>query len=166
MLRYCIVVPLFIISLVVFLSIGCRPNGSGARLHSDEDNKKATKEIMIGGKVWKVNPDLSYQATGVWTNPDPRPLTDIEQARLKAIIAQTQALRAQLNELNARLRQFNRESNALRRIEQPEIKVRYRFGKPPHLGTGNIFDLGEFTMELENGEFRMEMDTSKEKHLE
>lgn len=158
MRRYNIIVTLFTVFLVVFSSVGCRPDRSDSRAHTNEYDKEVTKEITIGGKVWTINPDLSYQATGVWTNPNPRPLTDTEQTRLKAIQAETQTLRAQLNELNAQLKQLNKESNALHRIKQPEIKVRYRFGKPPHLGPGRILDLGEFPMELKNGEFRMEME--------
>ena len=90
-------------------------------------------------------------ATGVWTNPNPRSLTDPEKARFKAIQTEAQKLRAQLYELD-------KESNVLHRIQQPQIKVRYRFGKPPHLSNGGIFDFGECPMELENGEFHFQME--------
>lgn len=165
MRRYYIISTLFIISLIVFSSVGCR-DGSDSQSQPNKENKKATREITIGGKVWTINPDLSYQATGVWTNPNPRPLTDTERTRLKAIQAEILPLRTRLNELNAQLKQLNRESNALHRIEQPEIKVRYRFGKPPHLGPGRILDLGEFPMELKNGEFRVEMETQNQTQRE
>lgn len=51
----------------------------------------------------------------------------------------------QLNELDMMQRY-------LERIEVPEVKVRYNFGKPPHLtpgGIGEIVDLGEFSMEMD-----------------
>ncbi|MYB94081.1 hypothetical protein F4054_17880 [Candidatus Poribacteria bacterium] len=115
--------------------------------------------MRVGGKVWKINPDLSYQATGVWTNPNPRSLTDSEKARLKSIQTEAQKLRTQLDELD-------KESNVLHRLQQPEIKVRYRFGKPPHLSNGGIFDLGEFPMELENGEFHFQMEPPIQTHSE
>ena len=43
--------------------------------------KKTTAEVTIGGKVWQIDPKRSYQATGVWTNPNPRSLTAAERER-------------------------------------------------------------------------------------
>ena len=100
-------------------------------------------EVTIGGKIWKINPNLSYKAVGVWTNSHPRPLTDRERERLKAIQVEMQMLRGQLDELD-------KESNFLQRIEKPQIKIQYSFGQPPHLSSGKINHLGEFPMEMEN----------------
>ena len=36
------------------------------------------------------------------------------------------------------------------RIEKPKLKVRYIFGMPRHRAEGDIIDLGEFPMEIEN----------------
>ena len=101
--------------------------------------------MTIGGKVWKIDPDFSYQATGIWKNPNPRPLTDAETARLQELPDKIKELRAQINELNWELRY-------LQRIEKPQIKMRFSFGKPPHFspeGIKKITDLGEFPMEME-----------------
>ena len=96
--------------------------------------------------VWKIDPNQFYQATGVWTNPNPRSLTAAERERIQEIPALIQTLKTQLDELDKELRY-------LERIDETEIKVRYNFGKSPHLlpkGTGKIIDLGEFPMEMEN----------------
>ena len=151
MFRYRIIGILLIISMVHCSYTGCRPDRRDSDPHPNEDSKKATVDVRVGGKVWEINPDLSYQATGVWTNPNPRLLREAEKARLKSIQTEAEKLRAQLNE-------FDKESNVLHRIQKPQIKVRYRFGKPPHLSNGGIFDLGEFPMELENGEFHFQME--------
>ena len=154
---------LFIIFIVFLWQTGCQPDSGSTKTpstpHPNEEGKKATVDVTVGGKVWEINPDLSYQATGVWTNSNPRPLTEAEKARFKSIQTEAQKLRAQLDELD-------KESNVLHRIQQPEIKVRYRFGKPPHLSNGGIFDFGEFPMELENGEFHFQMEPPIQTHSE
>ncbi|RKU10763.1 hypothetical protein C6501_13415 [Candidatus Poribacteria bacterium] len=96
-----------------------------------EKTENRTKEVTIGGKVWKIDPDFSYQATGVWKNPNPRPLTDVETARLQELPDKIKELRTQLNELNKELRY-------LQRIEKPQIKMRFSFGKPPHFSPEGI----------------------------
>ena len=149
---------------------GCQSDDDSTKTpstpHPNEDNKKAVMDVTVAGKVWKINPDLSYQATGVWTNPNPRSLTDAEKVRLKSIQTEAQKLRLQLDELDKQLNELDKEANGIHRIQQPEIKVRYRFGKPPHLSTGEILDLGEFPMELENGGFHFQMDPSIQTHSE
>ena len=141
---------LLIISTILLFSMGCRPDESPS--HSQDpngENKKKTVEVTVGGKVWNINPDLSYRATGVWTNPSPRPLTNVEKERMVTIKAQIQALETQLSELDTEL-------GALERIEEPEIKFRFRFGAspnplpPPDFSSDGIIDLGEFPMEIEN----------------
>lgn len=141
---------LLTISTIFLFSMGCRPDGSPSHPQDpNADNKKETVEVTVGGKVWNINPDLAYRATGVWTNPSPRPLTDVEKARIVAIKAQIQALETQLNELDTEL-------GTLERIKEPEIKFRFRFGAPrnplppPDFSSSDIIDLGEFPMEIEN----------------
>ena len=141
---------LLIIPTILLLFMGCHPDGSPSHPQDpNEKNKKETVEVTVGGKVWNINPDLSYRATGVWTNPSPRPLTNVEKERMVTIKAQIQALETQLNELDTEL-------EALERIEEPEIKFRFRFGAspyslpPPDFSSGDIIDLGEFPMEIEN----------------
>ena len=140
-------VTLSLIFLIIFMFISCKPDGSSKPLpsttHTDMENKESSTEVIIGGKTWKINPNLSYRAVGIWTNPNPRPLTDEESQRLKEIQTNMQTLRSQLNELD-------KEMNFLKRIEKTEIKFRYTFGRPPHLSSGKIHDLGEFSMEMEN----------------
>ena len=102
-------------------------------------------EITVGGKVWKIDPNLSYQATGVWTNPKPRLLSAAERERIQELPALIQTLKTQVDELDKELRY-------LERIEETEIKIRYNFGKSPDLspkGKREIIDLGEFPMEME-----------------
>ncbi len=150
----------FTLSIVILSQIGCEQNRDTTSTstptqqeenkdHNDE-NKELTTEVTIGGKVWKINPKLSYQATGVWTNPDPRPLTDAEKSRIQVITDDIATLKTQLDKLD-------KELNFLQRIDQPEIKVRYSFGKPPYplpkpsdFSADKITDLGEFPMEMEN----------------
>ena len=142
----------FIIFILIILSqSGCKQDGGTTSpstpnlspTHEKTENR--TKEVTIGGKVWKIDPDFSYQATGIWKNPNPRSLTDAESARLQEIPDRIKELRAQLNELN-------KELSSLQRITKPEIKMRFSFGKPPHLSHGGfekIIDLGEFPMKME-----------------
>lgn len=156
--RFRIIETLVIISVAHFLYTGCQPDERNPHSHPNSKNKTVTQDVTVGGKVWKINPDLSYQATGIWTNPNPRSLTDVEKARLNSIQAEAQKLRAKLDELD-------KESNVLHRIQQPQIKVRYRFGKPPHLSDEGIFDLGEFPMELEDGEFQFQMESPTQIHM-
>ena len=101
--------------------------------------------MTIGGKVWNIDPNYSYQATGVWTNPNPRPLTVAEKERLQAIPSLMQKLDEQRDELDKELRY-------LERIEAPEVKTHYNFGKPPRFspdGNVEIIDLGEFPIEMD-----------------
>jgi len=139
-----------ILSTLLLLYMGCRLERSSSEPHPpNENNKKETVEVTVGGKVWKINPDLAYRAIGVWTNPSPRPLTDLEKERRVKIKSQIQALETQLNQLD-------KELGSLERIEKPEIKFRFRFGASPHsfpppdFSSGDIIDLGEFPMDIEN----------------
>ena len=96
--------------------------------------------------VKHINSKLSYQATGVWTNPNPRSLTAAERKRIQEIPALIQTLKTQIDELDKELRY-------LERIDETQIKVRYNFGKPPPFSpksTGKIINLGEFSMKMEN----------------
>ena len=140
---------LFIITLGPFLMTGCQQDGGEippstvSRLEGAE--KKPTVEVTIGGNVWEIDPNLSYQATGVWTNPNPRPLTDTEKERLQKISALIQTLDMQRDELD-------KELKYLESIEIPQVKIRYSFGKPLHFspeGKSQITDLGEFPMEID-----------------
>ncbi len=113
-----------------------------------EDEKNTlTAVVTVGGKVWHINPDLSYRATGVWTNPNPRPLTDAEKERLEALPDLIQKGQTQLDELNEEL-------EYLKRIGKTQIKVHYNFGKPPYPVPkpsdilSNTIDLGEFPLEI------------------
>ena len=107
-----------------------------------------TVEVTVAGKVWHINPDLSYRATGVWTNPNPRPLTDAEKERLQELPNLIQTVQTQLDELNEEL-------EYLKRIEKPQIKVHYNFGKPPYSVPKpsdileSTINLGEFPLEIE-----------------
>ena len=146
-----IVATLFIITLSLFWQSGCKqdegppPSSTSHPLFLEEKNKKATVKVTIGGKVWKIDPNTSYQATGVWTNPNPRSLTELETERLQKIPALIQTLKTQLDELDKELRY-------LKRLDQPHIKIHYNFGKPPHFsrqGKIKMIDLGEFPMEMD-----------------
>ena len=144
------IVHLLILFAILFVGTGCRPEGSSS--HSPPAKKEKdtlTAEVTVGGKVWNINPDLSYRATGVWTNPNPHPLTDAEKERIQTIKADIETLQTQLNELETELRY-------LERIEKPQIKIHYRFGKPPYpvpkpsdFSSDNLIDLGEFSMEMD-----------------
>jgi hypothetical protein len=95
--------------------------------------------------VKHINSKLSYQATGVWTNPNPRSLTAAERERIQEIPALIQTLKTQIDELDKELRY-------LERVDETQIKVRYNFGKSPHLlpkDKREIIDLGVFPMEME-----------------
>ncbi len=139
---------LFIITLSFYPQTGCKQKGdttSPSTSQPSEDNKKKLVEITVGGKVWKIDPNLSYQATGVWTNPNPRSLSAEERERIQELPALIQTLKTQIDELDKELRY-------LERIEETEIKIRYNFGKPAHLlpkDKREIIDLGEFPMEME-----------------
>ena len=79
---------LLIVSLGIFLQTGCKEDGDTTppSTHSLlEEEKKTTAEVTIGGKVWTIDPKRSYQAIGVWTNPNPRPLTEAERERIQAL---------------------------------------------------------------------------------
>ena len=52
--------------------------------------------------------------------------------------------------LSVYLDELDKELNFLQRIEKPQIKIQYSFGKPPHLSSEQIIHLGEFPMEMEN----------------
>ena len=108
----------------------------------NDKNASPTMQVTAGGKTWEVNPNLSYQATGIWTNPNPRSLMDEEKVRLKTIQSEIQTL-------ESKLEQLNKESDFLLRIEKSHIKIRFDFGCPPHLSSREIIDLGEFTMKLD-----------------
>lgn len=151
MLDIRIIGSLFLISLRLFLHPGCKPDEGEVPSSTSlphflrEENKKATVEVTIGGKVWKIDPNLSYQATGVWTNPNPRLLTDAEKERFQVLPALIKKLEKQRDELDKELRY-------LERIEEPQVKTHYHFGKPPRFspdGKTQIIDLGEFPIEMD-----------------
>lgn len=127
------------IGLVVF--IGCRQDGEHQNSPSFPSKIAPKTKIIVGGKTWEINPNQAYQATGVWVNPSPRPLTAAEQTRLAE-------LKMELKALNAKTERLNDEASYLQRIEKPVLKVRYSFGMPPHRAFGDIVDLGEFPMEM------------------
>ena len=106
-------------------------------------------KVTVGGKTWEINPNRSYYAIGIWRNPNPRPLTDTEKARLKIVQTEIQTLEAQIQTLDDQLEQYYKESDALLRIKLPHIKIRYDFGLPPHMSSEEIIDLGKFSMEIE-----------------
>lgn len=139
----------FLIPLCV-LQTGCQQDGDDVSPSTTsttralkQSKKQPSVEVTAGGKIWKIDPNRSYQATGVWTNPNPRPLTSVEAARLKEIQVERDALQAKLDALDS-------EWGVLLRIDKPQIKTRYSFGKPPHRSTGKIINLGEFPMEIED----------------
>lgn len=144
-----IVATLFIITLSLFWQPGCKqdegPPPSSAPSRFEDSQKRATAAVTIGGKVWKIDPNLSYQATGVWTNPNPRPRTAAEKQRLQTLPARIQTLETQLDELDKELRY-------LERLDRSHVKIHYNFGKPPHFsrqGKIKMIDLGEFPMEMD-----------------
>lgn len=150
-MHYIRTISFFIFTLIFLFQSGCKQDGDTASPSTPdlspphEKTENRTKEVTIGGKIWKIDPDFSYQATGIWKNPNPRPLTDAETTRLQEIPDKIKELRSQINELN-------KELSYLQRIEKPQIKMRFSFGKPPHLSPGGfkrIIDLGEFSMEME-----------------
>lgn len=100
----------------------------------------------MGGKTWKIDPNRTYRATGVWINPNPRPLTATERTRL--IVVQ-----AEIETLSTRLEQLSNEADYLEQIEKPDFRIHYSFGMPLHKSAGDIIDLGEFPLELENPNF-------------
>ena len=136
----------FILPLCVSQT-GCQPDGDDVSPSTTraqkQPKKQPTVEITAGGKVWEIDPNRSYQATGVWTNPNPRPLTSVEAARLQEIQVERNALQAKLDALDS-------EWGILLTIDKPQIKTRYSFGKPAHRGTGEIINFGEFPMEIED----------------
>ena len=139
----------FIISLSLFWITGCQQDGDSsspsADVHLENTSKETLVEITIGGQVWKIDPTQSYSAIGVWANPNPRPLTDVEKKRLEALPALIQEAGKHLDELDKELRY-------LERIEETEIKTHYNFGKRPHFSPGEkpkIIYLGEFPIEME-----------------
>ena len=140
---------LFFISVSLFWITGCQQDGdtsspsSGTRLENTAI--KPIADVTIGGKVWNIDPTQTYSATGVWANPNPRPLTDAEKKRLEALPALIQELETQRDELDMEMRYLNV-------IEMPQMKVRYRFGATPQFSPDEkpkIIDLGEFPMEIE-----------------
>lgn len=139
---------LLITTLAVFaLHIGCQQDGDLQKSQSPssrpntETKAGPTTEVTVGGKIFKIDPKRSYQAIGVWVNPNPRPLTEAEQARLTIVQAKLEKLSLQADKLSD-------EASYLQRIGKPKLKVRYTFGMPPHRAEGDIIDLGEFQMEM------------------
>ena len=110
----------FIIFPSLFWITGCKQDGDTTSPSTDRPLENV--EVTIGGKVWKIDPTQSYSATGVWTNPNPRPLTDAEKKRRDALPALIEAAGKHLDELDKELRY-------LERIEQTEIRTHYNFGK-------------------------------------
>ena len=124
------------------LLIGCQQQDGEHQEFPSTPSKKETKtQITVGGKVWKIDPNRTYQATGVWVNPNPRPLTTAEQIRLAK-------LQAELKTLAIKTERLRDEVSYLQRLAKPMLKVRYSFGMPPHRADGDVIDLGEFPMEM------------------
>ena len=113
------------------------------------EKETSTLKVTAGGKTWEINPNRSYSAIGIWRNPNPRPLTDTERARLKRVQTEIQSIEVEIQNLDDQLEQYYKESDALLRIKLPHIKIRYDFGLPPHMSSEEIIDLGEFSMEIE-----------------
>ena len=130
---------------VLALYIGCQQMGILKSPHPPGPNMEtrtaSTTEVTVGGKIFKIDPKRSYQAMGVWVNPNPRALTEAEKARLTVVQAELEKLSLQTDKLSD-------EASYLQRIEEPKLKVRYTFGMPPHRAEGDIIDLGEFQMEM------------------
>ncbi len=126
----------FIIILVVLVLQGCQQEAQ-----KSPSPQTAKTKITVGGKTWNINPNRAYQATGVWVNPNPRPLTAAEQARLAKVQEKLKTLSIQTDKLSD-------EASYLQRLDKPTLKVRYHFGMPPHSTAGDIIDLGEFPMEM------------------
>ena len=145
-----------IIALSLFLLTGCQRDGGEIPPSTDtrleESEKKPTVKVTIGGKVWKIDPNLSYQATGIWTNPNPRSLTDTEKERLNELNVQIQALNTQIQNLEMQRDESDKELRYLELMDQTQVKSVYNFGKPPRFssdGKPEIIDLGEFPIEIE-----------------
>ena len=134
---------LIITTLAVFiLLIGCQQQDGEPRESPSPPSKVAPKtKITIGGKAWEIDPNRAYQATGVWVNPNPRPLTAAEQTRLAK-------LQAELEALGIKTERLGDEVSYLQRLDKPMLKINYSFGMPPHRADGEIIDLGEFPMEM------------------
>ena len=130
---------------VLALHIGCQQDGDPQKSPSSRPDTETrtgpTIEATVGGKTFKIDPKRSYQAVGVWVNPNPRPLTEAEQARLAVV-------QAELKKLSLRTDKLSDEASYLQRIEKSKLKVRYTFGMPPHRAEGDIIDLGEFQMKM------------------
>ncbi|RKU20095.1 hypothetical protein C6501_00460 [Candidatus Poribacteria bacterium] len=127
---------------VFMLLIGCQQQDGEHQESPSTPSKKETKvQITVGGKVWEIDPNRAYQATGVWVNPNPRSLTDAEQTRLAA-------LQRELKTLKLKTERLSDEASYLKRLDKPKLKVRYSFGMPPHRADGDVIDLGEFPMEM------------------
>ena len=128
---------------VLAVHIGCQQDGDPQKSPSSRPNTETkvgpTTEVTVGGKTFKIYPKRSYQAIGVWVNPNPRPLTEAEQARLAVVQTELEKLSLQTDKLSD-------EASYLQRIEKPKLQVRYTFGMPPHRAEGDIIDLGEFQM--------------------
>ena len=146
----------FIIPLSLFLITGCQWDGGEIPPSTDtpleEIGKKPTVKVAIGGKVWEIDPNLSYQATGIWTNPNPRPLTDTEEKRLNELKTQIQAFNTHIQDLETQRDEFDKELRYLQLMDQPRMKSIYNFGKPPRFssdGKPKIIDLGEFPIEID-----------------
>ena len=142
---YCHFTLLIATLAVLALHIGCQQDGDPQKSSSSRPNTETrtdpTTEVTVGGKTFKIDPKRSYQAIGVWVNPNPRPLTEAEQARLAVVQTELEKLTLQTDKLSD-------EASYLQRIEEPKLKVRYTFGMPPHRAEGGIIDLGEFQMEM------------------
>ena len=141
---YCSIYLITILA-VLTLHIGCIQDGEPQKSSSSRPNTEtqigSTTEVTVGGKTWQIDQKRSYQAIGIWINPNPRPLTDVEQARLAVV-------QAELKKLSLQTEKLSDEASYLQRIEKPRLKVRYTFGMPPHRSEGDIIDLGEFQMEM------------------
>ncbi len=126
---------------VLVLHIGCQQAGDPQKSPASGQKRRTKTQVTVGGKTWEIDPNHSYQAVGVWVNPNPRSLTEAEQVRLAVV-------QAELKKLSLQTEALNDEASYLQRIEKPSLKIRYTFGMPPHKAQGDIIDLGEFQMEM------------------
>ena len=94
----------FITILIVFsLHTGCQQNDGSQKSSfsslTDNKNIEVIVTVNVGGEKWEIDPNLSYKAVGVWTNPNPRPLTDDEMIRLEIVQKKIEKFETQLEHL-------------------------------------------------------------------
>lgn len=101
--RYVIGFSITILAVLV-LHMGCQQDGGNPSHPSDQSSdvksRRTTAEVTVGGKTWKIDPNRTYRATGVWINPNPRPLTATERTRLIVVQAEIETLSTRLEQLS------------------------------------------------------------------